>query len=272
MEGPSLVIIKEELAPFVGQRIRQVSGNAKCDKELLQGGTINEIASWGKHLLIVVGSITLRIHFLMFGSYRINERKEGVIPRIRLETTNGELNFYSCAASLIEGDLRSQYDWKTDPLSPEWNAARALSTIRKKPSEYVCDILLDQNIFSGVGNIIKNEVLFRLKLHPLRTIDSMDLRSLRELVEDTTLYCAQFYEWKKRYELKTNWQIYRRKKCPICDSKPTMEVTGKFKRVSFYCARCQPLSEVKGSETSGEKRGVKTKGREHRRSRPSTKL
>ena len=38
--------------------------------------------------------------------------------------------------------------------------------IEKNPEELVCDILLDQNIFTGVGNIIKNEVLFRIRLHP----------------------------------------------------------------------------------------------------------
>ncbi|MGJ9419020.1 hypothetical protein ACHAC9_14805 [Massilia sp. CMS3.1] len=28
--------------------------------------------------------------------------------------------------------------------------------------------LLDQDIFSGVGNVIKNEVLFRIRVHPPR--------------------------------------------------------------------------------------------------------
>ena len=30
----------------------------------------------------------------------------------------------------------------------------------------VCDALLDQTVFAGVGNIIKNEVLFRTGVHP----------------------------------------------------------------------------------------------------------
>ncbi|MEO5649944.1 MAG: hypothetical protein ABIR03_08480 [Ginsengibacter sp.] len=37
----------------------------------------------------------------------------------------------------------------------------------KKISETLaCDALLNHNIFTGVGNIIKNEVLFRIHLHP----------------------------------------------------------------------------------------------------------
>jgi formamidopyrimidine-DNA glycosylase len=32
------------------------------------------------------------------------------------------------------------------------------------PDELIWDALLDQNVFAGVGNIIKNEVLFRLRV------------------------------------------------------------------------------------------------------------
>ncbi|MER3465444.1 MAG: endonuclease, partial [Chitinophagaceae bacterium] len=40
----------------------------------------------------------------------------------------------------------------------------------------VNDALLDQEIFSGVGNIIKNEVLYRIEVHPLSTIGALPLR------------------------------------------------------------------------------------------------
>ncbi|HRO68823.1 MAG TPA: hypothetical protein PK951_00545 [Chitinophagaceae bacterium] len=40
----------------------------------------------------------------------------------------------------------------------------------------VCDALLDQEIFSGVGNIIKNEVLYRIRVHPESLIGDIPLK------------------------------------------------------------------------------------------------
>ncbi len=45
-------------------------------------------------------------------------------------------------------------------MSDTWNAAAARKKLRAMPETLVCDALLDQNVFAGVGNIIKNEVLY----------------------------------------------------------------------------------------------------------------
>ena len=51
-------------------------------------------------------------------------------------------------------------------MNENWNAAKARKKLKAIPKTLVCDALLDQTIFAGVGNIIKNEVLFRIKVHP----------------------------------------------------------------------------------------------------------
>ena len=67
---------------------------------------------------------------------------------------------------LIEEDLDTLFDWEADVMSDKWNPARARKKLKAMPATMVCDALLDQQVFSGVGNIIKNEVLYRIKLHP----------------------------------------------------------------------------------------------------------
>ena len=74
-EGPSIIIIKEQLRKFEGKKILKAYGNTKTDIQFLEGKKIRHIKSWGKHLLICFEDCTLRIHFLMFGSYRIDEKK-----------------------------------------------------------------------------------------------------------------------------------------------------------------------------------------------------
>ncbi len=66
----------------------------------------------------------------------------------------------------------------------------------------VGDALLDQQIFSGVGNIIKNEVLFRIRVHPECVIGNLPPRLLTKLIHQAKIYSFDFLRWKKKYELK----------------------------------------------------------------------
>jgi endonuclease-8 len=77
-EGPSIVILKELVQPFTGKKVTEVSGNSKLDIQRLAGKKIIAFKSWGKHFLICFDKFTIRIHFLLFGSYRINEDKDAV--------------------------------------------------------------------------------------------------------------------------------------------------------------------------------------------------
>ena len=167
-EGPSILIVKEEIAPlFKGKKITALEGNAKIDKEQFVNQKIADIRTWGKHLLICFPGKTIRIHFLMFGKYSIDEQVR-LKRSIRLKFTFNKkiLYLYTCAVKLLEGDLNKLYDWKADVLSAKWSPAGAKKKLKEMPNVMVCDALLDQEIFSGVGNIIKNEVLYRIFLHP----------------------------------------------------------------------------------------------------------
>ena len=75
-EGPSLIILREQAAAFAGQTIVRVEGNTSIDKQRLAGQRIVALRTWGKHFLVELPTFTLRVHFLLFGSYRINERKD----------------------------------------------------------------------------------------------------------------------------------------------------------------------------------------------------
>ncbi|WP_342115237.1 DNA-formamidopyrimidine glycosylase family protein [Pseudoduganella sp. OTU4001] len=80
-EGPSIVILAETVRAFEGRTIAAASGNSKLVPfDELPGQPILSLRSWGKHFLIELPLYTLRIHFLMFGSYRIDERKDNAAP------------------------------------------------------------------------------------------------------------------------------------------------------------------------------------------------
>ena len=103
----------------------------------------------------------------------------------------------------------------------------------------VVDALLDQTIFAGVGNIIKNEVLFRIKVHPETKVGALPARKLTELVKEARIYSFQFLEWKKAFVLKKQWKAHTKKVCTTCAGPLTKVYLGKTARRTFYCAHCQ---------------------------------
>ena len=239
-EGPSIVILKELTTQFAGKKVIEVSGNTKEDKYRAINQQVIDIKSWGKHFLICFKGFTIRIHFMLFGSYRINEEKDAA-PRLSLKFRNGVMNFYACSVKIIEGDLDNVYDWSADIMADEWDPAAAKKKLKAQPDTLACDALLDQHIFSGSGNIIKNEVLFRIKVHPLSKIGKLPADRLKLLIKEDRDYAFDFLKWKKAFELKQHWLAHTKKICPRCNIPLMKEHLGKTNRRTFYCNNCQVL-------------------------------
>jgi len=239
-EGPSIVILKEQASGFAGQEIIRVGGNTTIEKERLQGQRVEALRSWGKHFLIELQlDFSLRVHFMLFGSYRIDEDKPWAVPRLSLGFGNGDLNLYACSVRFIEVPLDLLYDWRVDVMSPQWDPALARKKLRAHPDLLACDALLDQDIFAGVGNIIKNEVLFRIRVHPLTRVGDLPAAKLRELVDQARRYSFEFYEWKKQYVLRKHWLAHTKRTCPRCGIPLKKGHLGVTNRRSFYCEDCQ---------------------------------
>ena len=240
-EGPSILILREEVARFRGKTVRSVSGNSKLAIARMEGRRILSVRSWGKHFLLEFSGFSLRIHLMMFGSYRIDEQKAEATPRLSLRFNNGEVNFYTCSLKYIEGPLDEAYDWSGDVLSDSWSPGKARAKLKGAPDMLVCDALLDQNIFAGVGNIIKNEVLYRIRVQPSSRVGRLPPRKLGELIKEARQYSFDFLEWKRAFVLKKHWLVHTKRKCPSCGGTLTKAYLGATQRRSFFCERCQQL-------------------------------
>jgi endonuclease VIII len=238
MEGPSLVILKEEVAPFKGKIIKEAKGYAKIDFSQLEHKKVIDFKTWGKHFLICFKDFTVRVHFGLFGNYRINDRKKGVNASVHLAFSNGELNCYVASAKIIKEDLDEVYDWRLDMLSAKWSAAYVKKMLLEQDkNKQIGDLLLNADIFSGVGNIIRNEVLYRVKVHPESKLGDIPPEKITALIKQTRTYSKDFLKWKKKDELKKHWEVYEQKECPL--KHPIQKkYTGKTKRRSYICKTC----------------------------------
>lgn len=241
-EGPSLVILREAVASLKLENtaITKAEGTAAIPMDRLRGKKVKEFRTWGKHFLICLDDCLLRIHFLLFGSYRINETAHKP-AKLSLFFRGDALHFYACSVKLLPLSALEDYDWSADIMSAAWKPAKALKKMQQKPGDLVCDLLLDQNIFSGSGNIVKNEVLFRCRVHPESRVAFLPEAKQKELISEVRKYGRQFLAWKKAGTLRQHWQAHTRDTCPRCHIPFQLRLTGKTRRRSFFCTSCQQL-------------------------------
>jgi endonuclease-8 len=150
---------------------------------------------------------------------------------------------YSCSLKYLEEKHASKtYDFSVDVMSDDWQDKQALRRVLANPNEQIADVLLDQTIFAGVGNIIKNEILFMAKVHPESLVSDIPEAKLRKLVKLARDFSQQFYAWRKEFVLRKNLIIYRKSTCPVCSGKVVRRKTGSRARWSFYCPQCQKIN------------------------------
>jgi len=248
MEGPSLYLAARQLRPFKGKTVLSVSGNTKIEKERILNQEVKNIFSWGKHLVIQFDEFALRTHFLLFGAFEADvnnstltgDYKRSYTPRLQLDFENGDIKLFNCSVKFLEtGNAKASYDFTIDIMSPKWDSDKAFDAISSKPNAEIADILLDQEIFAGVGNIIKNEVLWRVRIHPETKVKDILPSELKELIAETKKFSHLFYKWRKVFLLRKHLDIYQKSICPRCEAKVKREKTGKRKRISHFCPVCQ---------------------------------
>ncbi|MCC8425586.1 DNA-formamidopyrimidine glycosylase family protein [Mucilaginibacter sp. UR6-11] len=240
-EGPSILILKEKLLPFKGKKVIDANGYAKgFDADMLIGKTLKDIKTWGKHTLLCFPKFTVRVHLMLFGSYYINDRPKKNAS-LHMQFANGEVNFSISSIKLIEEPLDDLYDWSADIMSRKWDDDKALAKLKAKPKMMICDALLDQKIFSGSGNIIKNESLFRAHLHPESVIGEIPDAKLKDLITEVVKFSGEFLKYRKAGTLIKHLEAYEKDICPRNLIPFHKTDTGKTKRHSYYCEKCQEL-------------------------------
>lgn len=258
MEGPSLYLAAEQLRPLKGARIITVEGNSTIGKDRLVGETVRDVFAWGKHLVLQCGSFALRTHFLLYGTYEADVEGRSVTgdyrrartPRLLLSFPHAELRLYNCSVRYIEGtNVKRTYDFSIDIMARAWDPAHAFDQLKAHEGEEVADVLLDQAVFAGVGNIIKNEVLALEHVHPRTRVAQLSTAQRKSLIARPREFSLRFLRWRKAFALRKHLRIHQKGHCPVCGGPVTHMKTGKRQRMSHFCPRCQvlPKRRIKGS-------------------------
>lgn len=241
MEGPRVKFISEKLDPiFKNKIITAMWGNSKkIDFNEFLGKEIVNISSYGKNLLIKIKNLgIIKIHFLMYGSYSIDKlSKDKSKVRVAIESDFNKVYFYNCSVEFLK---RFKKNGK-DIMAYDWKAVDVLGSL-KNNNGYICDVLLDQSILPGVGNIIKVEALYRARVHPLSVTSKIKKSVLKKILIETRKFSEFFYSKAINGEsLKSYLLCYGKKICKNCGGKIIRKKLGKLKRFSYFCSNCQVL-------------------------------
>ncbi|WP_394660265.1 DNA-formamidopyrimidine glycosylase family protein [uncultured Chryseobacterium sp.] len=241
-EGPPIVLMKEDLQKFAGEKVVDVKGSSITEISQIKGHILRKIRTHGKQTFLIFDKANIRIHLLMFGSYSLTENKAHTHTlKLGLEFKNGGMYFYTCNVKLVNPEFLSVLDWEADVMSDSWNPEKAEKKLKANHNMMVCDALMNQDIFAGVGNIIKNEVLFRIGVHPETLVGHLPPAKLKAMIDEARNYSFDFKKWKKADVLRKHFQAYHEKKCPRCGEEIIKKETGHGKRTSFFCKNDQKL-------------------------------
>ena len=238
-EGPSILHLCNKLLPFKGKIVKKAGGYGPMPTDWINGKKLLEICTWGKHLLFVFSSGTVRVHLMLFGEVRINERKK-VNRSFFLEFAKGEINGYVVKAEKLKGSPKEVYDWRTDILHKNFDAAYVKLLLKEEAKKPIDDVLMDQNIFTGVGNKIRNEALYRAGIHPLSITGKIPAAKITKLIKEVLAYAKIFYHALESKGVNDNFSVYKQEYAAD-GSEVTMQVLPRTKRKIYFSEHKQQL-------------------------------
>jgi endonuclease-8 len=266
-EGHTLRRLANDLAAaFEGRPVRVSSpqGRFAADAALVDAQPVLGADSAGKHLFVEFpGERFIHVHLGLIGKFDVYPAPVGPpVGQVRLRLQNETA--YADLRGAILCDLvgRERHDQLIsalgpDPLRPDADPATAWARIGKSHRP-IGDLLMDQKVLAGVGNVYRAEVLFRHRISPLRPGSTLRVGQFRAIWEDLVelmhegVLTGRIDTVRPEHTPEAMGRpprvddhggevyVYRRtgQPCLVCGTKVRTKVLAG--RNLFWCPRCQP--------------------------------
>jgi endonuclease-8 len=238
------------------------------DNTPVTGRTIEKVESRGKWLLMYFsGDLILVTHMLMSGSwhiYRIGEKWRWTRQHMRVVLRTRDYEAVAFEVPVARFHTARSLERNTaipklgpDLLGPKFSEDDAVARIRAHFEDEVGNVLLNQQVMAGLGNVFKSEVCFACKVHPFRTVASLSKMEIECLVDTARRMLAAnvlessgdrvtTYTGARRTTGNSNpsarvW-VYGRQgqPCRRCGTAILMRRQGSGARSTYWCPECQP--------------------------------
>jgi endonuclease-8 len=163
------------------------------------GRLISRVESRGKHLLIWFGDdLALRSHLRMHGSWHIYR------PGERWRVRSGDVRVQIHTAEwLALGVNLPEAEWLTarqvarhprltslgpDLLADDVDRVAIAARIAEQCDIPIAEVLLNQRVVAGIGNVFKSEVLFACRIHPATLVRELGPSDIQRIVDVSVKY------------------------------------------------------------------------------------
>lgn len=270
-EGPEVETVRRTLEPslvgrsvlssWVGDKKLRNSLRTK-DFRLLEGNKIVRLGRHGKLLwLDFSGELRTYVRLGMTGQLKLTQ-KDAVVEkhthvRLILDGDGQELRYvdprrFGEFSVTIQGDNANIEKMGPDPTS-DWSReaqAEATNNIRKS-SRSIKEILLDQAVLAGVGNIYASESLFLARISPVVSGNALSptqiVRLLKKVhivlqaaIENCGTSFSNYVDGNGKKGANIDFvQVFMRHGLPCPRCKNTIDRLNQGGRSTYYCAKCQ---------------------------------
>jgi endonuclease-8 len=228
---------------FSGRQLRVTSpqGRFRHGAAAVDGHVLEGTEAYGKHLFLAfdedAGSRIVHVHLGRLGTWlwlpADTQPRASVRMRLASDTRAADL-IAPIVCELGEPDLRDTVvdDLGPDPLRADAEPAAAIGSSARS-GRPIGALLLDQSVISGIGNVLRAEILNIVGVHP--QIPGRDLTDAqRDLIWTTTADVM-------RAAVDIGRILTRRP--PGADVETLDEVEGRFVYARDRCGRCDSLLE-----------------------------
>ena len=255
-EGHTIHRAARDQRPMLVGKLLDVSspqGRFMAGAERLDGRRCTGIDAYGKHLLYRFDDLSLHIHLGLFGRFRCaklpaGEPKGEVRVRMMSDTHVVDINGPNSCEVLDPAECASLVGRiGPDVLREDADPERAWQRISRSRIS-IGQLIMDQSVMAGIGNIYRSEILWRQRIHPDTPGQRLPRESfdriwadavalLRLGVKSNAIITVEgAKKSKSRYGERVN--IFAKDTCPVCSGNITaFEIAG---RRAFACEACQP--------------------------------
>ncbi|MDQ2677860.1 MAG: hypothetical protein M3Y51_03880 [Actinomycetota bacterium] len=235
------------------------------------GERIEVVEAVGKHLLIrFSGGLTLNTHLRMNGSwhlYPVGRRWREPPHLMRCYIGVHDWQAVCFAAPLVRTFPTRRSGTPLDPLAhlgpdlclehPGGNAvdsevvARCIGRMDEleiDPSTPIGEVLLDQRVGNGIGNVYKSDVCWIERVNPFDPLAAVDRDTRARLISTASRLLHVNLRPGRRRTVPGGLAVYGRrgKPCRRCGTAVRVAKEGDLERITYWCPTCQQPRSVEG--------------------------
>ena len=215
------------------------------------GSTVSAVEAVGKHLVIRFDNgYSLHTHLRMRGVWRVYRpgeswrRPEWQLKAL-LETDDAVATCFGAPVVELVRSVESRLGHLgPDILADDWPADEVVRRARQLDAMPVGELLLDQRVTAGIGNVYRCEALWRERLNPFKKTGEVSDEGLMNVFATARAAMRANLTSDPRRRLFPGYgrgAVHGRsgRPCPRCGTPIRSRLTGENPRVVYWCPACQ---------------------------------